>query len=369
MVRSAAASILEDRTVFLISDRPDQAGELARLLGRLYCTQTIDVDGRHAAVASAAAVVIDINFSRRAAVESLRSFLSTSGLSTSPIIAVLRGYSHLERVQAAALGACAIFSAGSPFAEIRAALESVIHPNVASAVGGAEVRPAVRYIERSGRQFAAIFRAAARGDAVDRQAVDDATRSIIGAVAKTGIREWLDVIRGYDDATYQHCMLVSGLAAAFAESLRLALADQTYLVTSALLHDIGKAKIPLAILNKPGALTPDEFTIVRTHAKIGYDLLREQGGYEARLLDVVLHHHELLDGSGYPDGLVGSKIADPVRLVTICDIYAALIERRPYRPPMKPVRAFGILQEMEGKLEGALVKAFEPVVESVTVSD
>ena len=101
---------------------------------------------------------------------------------------------------------------------------------------------------------------------------------------------------------------------------------------------------------------------MRTHARIGYELLREQGGYEPELLEVVLRHHELLDGSGYPDGLIGSQINDLVRLVTICDIYAALIERRPYRQVMEPAQAFKILQEMEGKLEGALVRAFAQVV-------
>jgi HD-GYP domain-containing protein (c-di-GMP phosphodiesterase class II) len=105
---------------------------------------------------------------------------------------------------------------------------------------------------------------------------------------------------------------------------------------------------------------------MRTHVTIGYELLREQGNYEPELLDVVLRHHELLDGSGYPDGLSGSQINDLVRLVTICDIYAALIEHRPYRPVTKPAEAFKALQEMEGKLEGALVRAFAQVAEKLT---
>jgi len=103
---------------------------------------------------------------------------------------------------------------------------------------------------------------------------------------------------------------------------------------------------------------------MRTHPGIGYDILREQGDYEPEMLDVVLHHHELLDGSGYPDGLSGSQIGDLVRLITICDIYAALIERRPYKQPMASARAFEILQEMGNKLEAALVRAFTRVVES-----
>jgi HD-GYP domain-containing protein (c-di-GMP phosphodiesterase class II) len=88
-----------------------------------------------------------------------------------------------------------------------------------------------------------------------------------------------------------------------------------------------------------------------------------QGEYEPELLEVVLRHHELLDGSGYPDGLASPQINDLVRLVTICDVYAALIERRPYKPAMEPAPAFKILREMEGKLEGALVRAFGQVAE------
>ena len=126
-------------------------------------------------------------------------------------------------------------------------------------------------------------------------------------------------------------------------------------------HDLGKARIPLAILNKSGALTSEEAAIMRTHARIGYELLSQQGDYEPELLEVVLRHHELLDGSGYPDGLAGPQINDLVRLVTICDVYAALIERRSYKQAMEPAPAFKILQEMEGKLEGALVRAFAQV--------
>jgi HD-GYP domain-containing protein (c-di-GMP phosphodiesterase class II) len=116
-------------------------------------------------------------------------------------------------------------------------------------------------------------------------------------------------------------------------------------------------------LNKPGALTANELTVIRTHAQIGYEFLRHQGGYESAVLEVVLRHHELLDGSGYPGGLSGAQITDLVRLVTICDIYAALIERRAYRAPMEPARAFKTLQDMDGKLETALVRAFASVAE------
>ena len=129
---------------------------------------------------------------------------------------------------------------------------------------------------------------------------------------------------------------------------------------------MGKAKIPISILNKPGELTRDEMTIMRTHAKLGYNALYRQGGWDAETLDVVLHHHEYLDGSGYPDGLVASQINDLVRLLTICDIYAALIERRPYKSPLLSQEAFRILRSMSDKLEGILVESFGKVITTVS---
>ena len=178
----------------------------------------------------------------------------------------------------------------------------------------------------------------------------------MAAIAEGGIRQWLDVVWTYDEATYQHCLLVTGLAAEFAARLQFTRNDQKHVTRAALLHDLGKAKIPLAILNKSGALTSEEVEIMRTHARIGYELLLEQGDSEPELLEVVLRHHELLDGSGYPDGLIGPQINDLVRLVTICDIYAALIERRSYRQAMEPAAAFKIL-ERNGRQTGGRSRA------------
>src|SRR5450759_928337 len=103
---------------------------------------------------------------------------------------------------------------------------------------------------------------------------------------------------------------------------------------AATLHDIGKARIPLSILDKPGRLDPGEEDIMRRHPVIGYDLLKDISGISPEILDGVRHHHEYLDGSGYPDALMAPEISDPLRLLTISDIFAALIESRPYRPAM-----------------------------------
>jgi HD-GYP domain-containing protein (c-di-GMP phosphodiesterase class II) len=100
---------------------------------------------------------------------------------------------------------------------------------------------------------------------------------------------------------------------------------------------------------------------MREHPVLGFDALKAVAGIDPEVLDAVRHHHEYLDGSGYPDALIAADIADIVRLLTISDIFAALIEQRPYRPPMNRQNAYDVLGEMGGKLEQALVRAFKPV--------
>jgi putative nucleotidyltransferase with HDIG domain len=349
-----------NRAILLISDRPDRSQELARRLGGHCACRTTGLYDRQSTAELVAAVVTDVGFRHPSDIERLHHLLSRPRASAAPIVAILRDNSYLQRVQAAAVGATFLFPANASVSDIFLALTPAIRSTIPSVVPAASLTPA-QNIEQARLHFGTIFDAAARDEGISRTSVENATTSVMAAIAEGGIRQWLDVVWTYDEITYQHCLLVTGLAAEFAASLQFATSDQKAVTRAALLHDLGKAKIPLAILNKPGALTSEEVAIMRTHARIGYELLREQGDYEPELLEVVLRHHELLDGSGYPDGLAGPQIDDLVRLVTICDVYAALIERRSYKQAIEPAVAFKILQEMEGKLEGALVRAFAQV--------
>jgi HD-GYP domain-containing protein (c-di-GMP phosphodiesterase class II) len=137
------------------------------------------------------------------------------------------------------------------------------------------------------------------------------------------------------------------------------------LFLSAFFHDIGKSVVPKHVIDKPGKLTPDEIRLVRSHVTVGYEMLRRFPETAGEIADVALYHHEMLDGSGYPNGLKGGEISDLIRLVTICDVFAALIERRSYKPPMPAREAYGILQSMGPKLDQALVAVFGEVVESL----
>lgn len=346
--------------ILLISDRADCSQKLARLLGRLTACRTIGLSEAPNAPNSVLAAVMDIGLLRPANIERLRCQLSRLSMSGVPIMALLRDNSHLERVQAAAVGATVLLPPKASAADYAAALAAVIQPATCSPASASAIP---QDIEAARLQFGTIFDTARRGEIVRKSSIDEATESVMAAISARGIRQWLEVVWTYHNATYQHCLLVTGLAAEFAAILRFTMNDQKRIIGAALLHDLGKAKIPLAILNKPGSLTNKEVEIMRDHARIGYELLSRQGDFEQEQLEVILKHHELLDGSGYPDGLAGSQINDLVRLVTISDIYAALIERRSYKENIHPAEAFKTFQNMEGKLEGALVRAFGKVAE------
>ena len=209
--------------------------------------------------------------------------------------------------------------------------------------------------------FASIFSAIKRGQPIDITEASLAGHAISDSVAEEGLSKWLETVRRHHEGTYQHCLLVTGTAVAFGLSLGLAKVDMERLHSAAMFHDIGKAKIPLAVLDKPGRLDPQERALIETHPAAGYDILQQTSGISPEILDCVRHHHEYLDGSGYPDGLCAASISDLVRILTISDIFAALIEFRQYRPAMPRAQAYEILDGMHGKLEKPLVKAFREV--------
>jgi putative nucleotidyltransferase with HDIG domain len=209
--------------------------------------------------------------------------------------------------------------------------------------------------------IASMFRAVSSGAQVDVEGARDAGRKIADAIAEHGLSDWLASVRRHHEGTYQHCLLVTGVAVDFGLSLGLSQADMERLHTAAMFHDIGKAAIPLSILDKPGRLDAEERMLIERHPVAGYEALKGSAGISREVLDAVRHHHEYLDGSGYPDALSGHSISDTVRLLTICDIFAALIEHRPYRSTMSREDAYDIVRSMDGKLEKPLVAAFKDV--------
>jgi putative nucleotidyltransferase with HDIG domain len=206
-----------------------------------------------------------------------------------------------------------------------------------------------------------MFSAVLSGKPIDIRGAKGAGRRIADNVAEHGLTSWLETVRRHHEGTYQHCLLVTGIAVDFGLSLGLAKPDIERLYSAAMFHDIGKARIPLAVLDKPGRLDPEERALIETHPAAGYDVLKGNVGVSAEILDAVRHHHEYLDGSGYPDALCAASISDIVRILTISDIFAALIEHRVYKPTLSREQAYEIIQSMHGKLERPLVAAFRAV--------
>jgi putative nucleotidyltransferase with HDIG domain len=209
--------------------------------------------------------------------------------------------------------------------------------------------------------LASMFSAVSSGQQVDVAEAKHAASGISDTIAEDGFSHWLETVRRHHEGTYQHCLLVTGTAAAFGLNLGLTRADMERLYSAAMFHDVGKAKIPLAVLDKPGRLDDQERVLIETHVAAGYDALKATRGISSEILDAVRHHHEYLDGSGYPDALCAAGISDVVRILTISDIFAALIEDRRYKPTLSRLEAYEILCGMRGKLEGPLVAAFKEV--------
>ncbi|MEZ2346489.1 HD-GYP domain-containing protein [Terriglobus sp. RCC_193] len=196
--------------------------------------------------------------------------------------------------------------------------------------------------------------------------VEDASVSPLSVVESLPNNYWMRRLASYDPALLRHSLFVSGLSASFSAFLGQHVIEQRTLALAGLLHDIGKIEIPLPILNKPSLLTPSEIEMMQSHPRLGYEMLRKDGETNRTVLAVVRDHHERLDGSGYPRSLRATEIPVSVRLVTICDVFAAMTEVRPYAEPMRRDDA---LERMAGKrtrLDMELVSAFTAMVKRTT---
>lgn len=345
----------QETFVLVVSDRPEQARGLTGAVAKVIACRSAGA-GAPLPVPRPIVVVVDLAAPDAAVWMARLTALRVAclHLSREPSGAASRG-AGLVRVMPARAARTAIL----------AVLFDLVDASQKARARRVVREPAIQTLaNRACLVVSGVFEAVQTGGAVSSAAVDAGTEVILEAVSDGGIRRWLEAIARYDDGLYQHSLSVAGYAAAFGHSLRLNRADQMRLAKAALLHDVGKARIPRAILNKPGALTPEETAVMRTHPMIGADLLARQDGFDPSMLAVLRHHHEMLDGTGYPDGLAGAAIPDLVRLVTICDIQSALTERRAYREPLTHAEAHAIMLGMTHKLDADLLRAFLPIVQA-----
>lgn len=160
------------------------------------------------------------------------------------------------------------------------------------------------------------------------------------------VNEILEDLKKYDMATYNHCVRVSHLSRFLAEAAGMSEFDKLQAQFAGLLHDVGKMKIPLDVLNKPGKLTDEEYNEVKKHSIYSAELLEplEESQFFREIQIAVLHHHEHFDGLGYPFNLEGEQIPYLSRLILIVDTVDAMTQTRAYRKGL-PMRV--VYQELE----------------------
>ena len=166
-----------------------------------------------------------------------------------------------------------------------------------------------------------------------------------------------------DESTEEHTRRVALRAVQVGEQLGLPPGRLRALAIGGLLHDIGKLSVPERILRKPGALSELEFAVIRKHPQWGLRLLRELGGFSGPVLELVRSHHERLDGKGYPRGLEAGAIGLDTRILTVCDVYDALVSQRVYRAAWSHEAAISLLREEVGSaFDDRCVAALEKVL-------
>ncbi len=171
------------------------------------------------------------------------------------------------------------------------------------------------------------------------------------AVEQPNLLEILAALRDKDDYAYRHPIAVAIISAWIGKWLNLPKPELLQLITSAILHDVGKTQIPLEILNKPGELTPEEFKIMTNHTIIGYEMIKNTIGASHRQALAALQHHERMDGQGYPLGMQGSQTDLFSRIVAAADVFHAMASKRVYRNPSP---FYEVLAQMERHAYGAL---------------
>ncbi len=218
---------------------------------------------------------------------------------------------------------------------------------------------AQKLVQRSKKIIQSSFDRARLGRAVRVSEVINIVDEVSESVARSP-HALLSVTRlkTKDEYTYLHSVAVCALMVNIARHIGLDDAEVRDLGLAGLLHDIGKMGVPEPVLNKAGRLTDEEFALIKAHPDHGYKMLCDAPDMVEAALDVCRHHHEKMDGTGYPFGLEGAQISVAARLGAICDVYDALTSDRPYKDAWTPPEAIGAMWSWQGHFDRKLLFSF-----------
>jgi len=258
----------------------------------------------------------------------------------------------------AALATVAAAAPAPPAAPAVAAARSTPAPLAREPIV-AELQRAAQLVNQSRAAVSSLFAEARMGRALDAETCLPLVDEIASSVTRNpGAFVSLARLKTHDDYTYMHSMAVCALMVALGRQLGMDEARSREVGLAGMLHDMGKAKMPLAVLNKPGKLTDAEYDIMKTHPQAGHELLLEGRGVGAATLDVCLHHHERPDGKGYPYGLSGEALTRVARMGAVCDVYDAITSNRPYKSGWDPAESIAKMASWGGQFDPEVFQAF-----------
>ncbi len=227
-----------------------------------------------------------------------------------------------------------------------------------------EIQTAAKLCAKAKEAVIEMFSDARMGKAIQ---VEQA-RALVEDISNSVLRQphaliSLARLKTADEYTYMHSVAVCALMIALARQLNLAENIVREAGFAGLLHDIGKVGIPSKVLNKPGKLTDEEFAIVKSHPDVGAKILIASYQVSPMVLDVCLHHHEKVDGTGYPHGLKGDAISLLAKMGAVCDVYDAITSNRPYKKGWAPADSIRKMAEWsKGHFDEAVFQAFVKTV-------
>jgi len=223
-----------------------------------------------------------------------------------------------------------------------------------------EMERAAKIVLQSKRAVISMFEEARMGKSVDTGGAKKLVEEISDSVARNpSALISLARLKTVDDYTYMHSVAVCAMMVGLSKQLGLDEEQSRLAGLAGLMHDLGKALMPMDVLNKPGKLTEAEFKIIKSHPAEGHRLLLTGRNVDPAVLDVCLHHHEKIDGSGYPKGLKGDQISLFAKMGAVCDVYDAITSNRPYKVGWDPAESLRKMAEWaNGHFDGKVFQGF-----------